>query len=128
MRILAFNCGSSSIKCRLVGDTAPGFELRVEGIGGEQARLVIDGAERPLPGEPDAAAAVDAALAALREHWPRLGELDAVVHRVVHGGERFTAPIRVTDEVLAQLAGLEALAPLHNPPAIRALRGAAALF
>jgi acetate kinase len=111
MRILAFNCGSSSIKCRIVDDAAASrpFELRIEGIG-------------------DASAAVDAALAELRAQWPALGELDAVVHRVVHGGELFTAPVLVTGRVLEQLAGLDALAPLHNPPALRAIRAAMELF
>jgi acetate kinase len=130
VRTLAFNCGSSSIKCRIVDDrpAAHRFELRVEGISGEHARLVVDGAERPLDGRPDASAAVDAALAELRARWPALGELDAVVHRVVHGGDLFTEPVLVTDANLERLAALEKLAPLHNPPALRAIRGARELF
>ncbi len=51
-----------------------------------------------------------------------------VGHRVVHGGTRFTAPTLVTDDVLAGIAELEALAPLHNPANLEALRAALALM
>jgi acetate kinase len=130
MRILTFNCGSSSIKCRVVetDGEAHAFELRVENIGSDHARLFVGTVERAIPGKPDAAAAVDAVLAEMRACWPTLGELDAVVHRVVHGGDRFTAPVVIAGEVLKQLDALESLAPLHNPPAIRAIRGAIELF
>jgi acetate kinase len=130
VRILTLNCGSSSIKCRVIDDlaTAAGFELRLEDIGGNHTRIIADGVERPVAGVANAASAVDAVLAELRAQWPRLGELDAVVHRVVHGGERFTDPVIVSEAVLADLSALESLAPLHNPPAIRAIRGAVELF
>ncbi len=45
-----------------------------------------------------------------------------VAHRLVHGGDRFTAPTRLTDDVLAQLEQLVPLAPLHNGPALAAIR------
>jgi acetate kinase len=48
--------------------------------------------------------------------------LVAAGHRVTHGGSRFTAPARVTPEVLSELEGLAPLAPLHNPPQVRAIR------
>jgi acetate kinase len=47
--------------------------------------------------------------------------IDAVAHRVVHGGERFRSPVLVDDAVLAGIAELRALAPLHNTPALREL-------
>jgi acetate kinase len=113
VRILAFNCGSSSIKCAVLeGDPlARTFDLKLE-----------------LAAKLDMAASIDAALTELRDHWTRLGKLDAVVHRVVHGGSRFTAPTLIDAQVLDQLGELERLAPLHNPPAIRAIRGARGLF
>jgi len=50
--------------------------------------------------------------------------LDAVAHRVVHGGSRFREPVLVDDDVLAAIAELRALAPLHNAPALRELDAA----
>ncbi len=50
--------------------------------------------------------------------------LDAVAHRVVHGGERFRAPALVDAAVLAEIAALRSLAPLHNTPALRGLEAA----
>jgi acetate kinase len=54
--------------------------------------------------------------------------VDAVAHRVVHGGERFRAPVLVDDAVLAEIAALRALAPLHNTPALRELETARRRF
>ena len=69
----------------------------------------------------DAAASDDweAVLSAFLEQAPRP---DAAGHRVVHGGEEFTEPVVVDDEVERRLAELEELAPLHNPPALRMIR------
>jgi acetate kinase len=53
-------------------------------------------------------------------------DADAVGHRVVHGGSRFVRPVRIDDEVIAAIEQLRALAPLHNEPALRAIREAQA--
>jgi acetate kinase len=53
-------------------------------------------------------------------------DADAVGHRVVHGGSRFVQPVRIEDEVIAAIEELSALAPLHNEPALRAIREAQA--
>ncbi|MGE5689540.1 MAG: acetate/propionate family kinase [Pseudomonadota bacterium] len=50
--------------------------------------------------------------------------VDAVGHRVVHGGERFVEPVVVDDDVLAELEGVTELAPLHNPPSLEGLLAA----
>jgi acetate kinase len=55
----------------------------------------------------------------LKRWWP---ELKAAGHRVVHGGEHFTAPTRISAAVLEQLNAVSDLAPLHNPPALEAIR------
>ncbi len=128
MRILAFNCGSTSVKCALVDDAGRAFELRVENIGGGAAQLVVAGTRRTLPESPDAFAAIDAALAELRARRAGLGTVDAVVHRVVHGGTQFGAPALIDDGMLGRLRALDRLAPLHNPPALHAIDGARALF
>ena len=130
MRILTFNCGSSSIKCATV-DSDSGtrsFELRVENIGQAEPQLIVGEARRPLAAQSGVAAAIDTVLAELRNRSARLGKIDAAVHRVVHGGERFTAPTLIQADVVEQLAALERLAPLHNPPAVQAIRGARELF
>lgn len=104
MRVLALNCGSSSVKSALI-DVAAG--RRVQEIQVENA-------------DPDLAAAVDEVLAAYREQ----GAIDAVAHRVVHGGEKFIEPTRLDDSVLGEIEELNHLAPLHNPPALAAIRRA----
>src|ERR1043165_3622747 len=116
MRILAINCGSSSIKWALIaGERAPhAFDLRIENIGS--------------PEVPDIAAAIDAVFTQLRTRWAEFGELDAVVHRIVHGGSEFTGPTLIDDSTLTALGKLDHLAPLHNPPALQAVRRARELF
>lgn len=109
MRVLALNCGSSSVKSALI-DTAHGRrlqEIHVENIGSD------------LP------AAVDELLAKYRRLDPSLAP-EAVVHRVVHGGEKFRDPTRLNDSVLGEIEQLNHLAPLHNPPALAAIRRAMA--
>jgi acetate kinase len=116
-RVFVLNAGSSSLKYRLIdldSERAPAWGL-AEGIGGS-GRLVHHDergeqiAEPPLP---DHAAAVAAVLAACP-----LDGVAAVAHRVVHGGERFRAPVVVDDRVLAEIRALSVLAPLHNPAGV----------
>jgi acetate kinase len=98
-RVFVVNCGSSSLKYRLV-DVDDGTALAaglVERIGSD-------------PAVPDHSAALAGALASLD-----LDGLVAVAHRVVHGGERFSAPVVLDDAVLGELRELSVLAPLHNP-------------
>ncbi len=130
MRILVFNSGSSSLKFQLfdVGD-CPVSVLRgaVTNIGpgasldwryGERS-----GQERLAA--PDHAAAAHRILALLSGDAitgvPLLTSLAAIGHRIVHGGEQFHTPVRVTAEVRAALDSLGSLAPLHNPPALSVL-------
>lgn len=97
MRVLVVNAGSSSLKLRVVDD---------DGDVGERADL----------GPVD-----DSTAAELEDFVARAGGVDAVGHRVVHGGDRFRAAVLVTPAVRDQLEELAELAPLHNPPAIRAI-------
>jgi acetate kinase len=109
MRVLALNCGSSSVKSALI-DTAQGrrlHEIQVENLGS------------------DLAAAVDKLLATYRRLGPALSP-EAVVHRVVHGGEKFRDTTRLDDSVLREIEQLNHLAPLHNPPALAAIHRARA--
>lgn len=129
MRILVFNSGSSSLKFQLFAiREGPVLRGALTGLGeAATARWTYRGREaRETVSARDHAQAAAWVLALLADR-ARLGEtllegVAATGHRVVHGGEAFAAPARVTDEVLAQLEALEALAPLHNPPALAVIR------
>lgn len=104
MKILVVNCGSSSIKASVV-DITDGSHVasrRVE-------RVTDHGAQ--LPG-------------VLAELVMEAGDIAAVGHRVVHGGEAFVAPTRLDDEVVAAIEALSPLAPLHVPANLAGIRAA----
>lgn len=137
MRILAVNCGSSTLKFRLVearrsgalgGDRALAGGV-VERIGGGQATLAFDAeaGERERRGAdvPDHEEAVRLVLG-----WLRSGGLvapegpDGVGHRVVHGADLFSEPALIGPRVMSAVEGLADLAPLHNGPSVSAIRSA----
>jgi acetate kinase len=97
--ILAVNAGSSSLKLSLIAD---------------DDRIL---AERELDA-PDAQVDPGQLEAALSDG---LDHADGVVHRIVHGGERFTGPVLIDPEVTRELEQLTDLAPLHQPKALRAV-------
>lgn len=120
--VLVLNSGSSSLKYQLV-DPASGKALAggiVERIGEStgRAKHEADGEElvRDLP-VPDHGAALRIVIGLFDEVGPSLGEaaIAAVGHRVVHGGEVFSAPTLIDDDVVAGVRDLIPLAPLHNP-------------
>ena len=101
MIILALNCGSSSVKFKL-------FHW------GKKEILAAGVVERiGIAGGP---ANHQAALRKIISALP--GEINAVGHRVVHGGEKFKSSVVITDDVLAAIKAVQDLAPLHNPPNI----------
>jgi acetate kinase len=128
MNVLAFNCGSSSLKYSLLDmpgerPLARGEAQRVGPKTAEPARIVHEQAgqvQTRFAELPDHAAAFERVLATLEESG--LGAPDAIAHRVVHGGARFSASTRLDDSVEAALEELLELAPIHNPPAIRLVR------
>jgi acetate kinase len=125
VQILVLNSGSSSIKYRLfdMRDRRARAWGQVERIGAAESRLVLalDPAERgeglderrAIPDHAAGFAALAAALTAA-DLLPG-GALDAVGHRVVHGGEAFSAPAIVDERVLETIRANVPLAPLHNP-------------
>jgi acetate kinase len=139
VNVLALNCGSTSVKFELIGLTetpglgvaGPAMESRL--LKGAVAPLGRDGRLRfEAPGRPpladeapgiDHAGAVERALA-----WiGTLGiSVDAVGHRVVHGGDRFLESTRIDGDVLRALSALQDLAPLHNAPSLEGIRAARA--
>jgi acetate kinase len=120
IRVLAVNVGSSSLRLDLweIPGKSPQVVLEAGGIGGSQTTVSVGGRAEGSAALADHAAALDALLARL----PPPLRLDRVGHRVVHGGPRYREPVWVDDRVLEDLDGLAGLVPLHNPPAVRAIR------
>ena len=136
MIVLALNCGSSSVKARVFDvdagapDKEPTRSLasgRVEGLPSEQARLTWgtgESLEHDTVAATGHAAAVRHLLARLAEPALGRGPIEAVGHRVVHGGDRFTRPVLIDAGVLRDIERLEELAPLHNAPSLAGIRAA----
>ncbi len=125
MKILVLNCGSSSVKYKLIDTDGNNVmaEGGVEKIGLHDGFLkykLSDGSKAIKElGLTDHKGAVKAVLDILTD--PELGciksydEIDAVGHRVVHGAEKFSKSVLLTDEVIQQVKDCYDLAPLHNP-------------
>ena len=136
-RILVINCGSSSLKYSFY-DTAD--EARhacggVERIGIDGTRIAHRGPGGEVKRELPKAGFAEAFTAMLAELTAKetgaiagAGEVSAVAHRVVHGGEKFTEGSLITDEVLAQIEALNPLAPLHNPLNVAGIREMRRIF
>jgi acetate kinase len=122
--LLVLNVGSSSLKFRayehpLEGDWRAAVDGRIEGIGDAarfkaQDRVGRTLEARDLPNVRDAAGALRTLLGWLEVVFAG-PKIVAVGHRVVHGGERYAEPVRVTRTVLDALQSLTPLAPLHQP-------------
>ncbi|MGN7154599.1 acetate kinase [Dietzia cercidiphylli] len=140
-RVLVINSGSSSLKLQIL-DTALDSELAwalVERIGEPVGTLTVRRGD--LAGSPGGERSVEAAVpdhtVALSRVLELAGELgahptdlgvEAIGHRVVHGGPDFHDPVEVTPEVEAGIEKLELLAPLHNPANLRGIRVARELL
>ena len=131
MNVLVINCGSSSLKYQLINsDTeavlAKGLCERI-GIDG---RLVYQLAghdkeitEAPMPTHKEGIQMVlDALVNPKTGAVKSLSEIDAVGHRVVHGGENFAQSVVLNEEVLAKVEECNELAPLHNPANLIGIR------
>jgi acetate kinase len=131
MRVLVLNGGSSSLKfgwAEVVDDGGHAAVTiaeagSVEGIGQDEARFVCESGSAPRRPSGRPVADLVGAMQWLSDAWPDRRP-DAVGHRIVHGGARFTEPVRLTAAVEAEIERLCALAPLHNPPALAAIRAA----
>jgi acetate kinase len=106
-RILVVNAGSSSLKLSVL----------------DPADEVLGAANVPAEGGTFDASAVEAELAGLG-----VSDVDAVGHRVVHGGTRYTSAVRVDDAVRQGLADLVELAPLHQPKSLAGLDAVSAVL
>lgn len=122
---LVLNAGSSSLKfCLFQQPRGAAWRVeargQIEGIGTAPRLTVKDGGgtrkvdEKLDPAVRDSRAAIDTLTGWLRSAYPG-GRIAGVGHRVVHGGPRYSRPVVVTREVLAELSALTPLAPLHQP-------------
>ena len=119
MNVLVINCGSSSLKFQLINSDseqvlAKGLCERI-GIDGSLT-YQPEGGDKAMPTHTEAIQfVIDALTDADTGVVKSLGEIGAVGHRVVHGGEKFASSVVITDEVKQAIEDCNDLAPLHNP-------------
>ncbi len=132
MNVLVINCGSSSLKYQLINMDNENVLAKglVERIGIEGSRLKHEVAnkdevviEKPMEDHRDALklvldALVDEKHGAIKD----MKEINAVGHRVVHGGEKFSNSVVIDEEVIKAMEDCIDLAPLHNPPNLIGIR------
>lgn len=132
MNILVINCGSSSLKYQLINSAteavlAKGICERI-GIDGSNITYKPEGGEKekteaPMPTHTQAIKLVLDALTNEKTGVIKsLSEVQAVGHRVVHGGEKFTDSALLTDDAIAAIEACSELAPLHNPANLIGIR------
>ncbi len=146
MNVLVLNCGSSSVKFQLIATDldriAGNSDVRlargaIERIGGE-AIITLHAEGRP-PQRSTAPLRDTRAVVELIIRWAcsenseirdvrSVADVHAVGHRVVHGGERFTHSVLITDEVLHGIEDCIDLAPLHNPANVKGIMAAREVF
>ncbi len=131
MRILVLNCGSSSIKYQFFNMTnhevlakgvvekvgLKGSFLRNERNDGDKVKLTGDIYDHQLGIEYVLGVLTSKKHGSIKD----LKEIDAVGHRVVHGGEKFKSSVSITDEVIKEMERNVDLAPLHNPPNLKGI-------
>jgi acetate kinase len=138
MKVLVLNCGSSSIKYQFI-DTetetalAKGMVERIGMTGAVLSHARYDGDSIKIAGEIlDHKMAIEYVIAILlsKNHGviSDIKEIDAVGHRVVHGGETFSGSVLINDEVIKVLQDNIELAPLHNPPNIKGIQATGRLL
>jgi acetate kinase len=133
MRVLSLDCSHSTLRFSYF-DTADAdneFRGTIEKIGERDARLVISSSREqtrealgPLDHARALATAVDRLIDPERGILRDLGELDAIGHKVVHGGDLYGHAALLDDQVLAQIEAYARLAPRHNPLNLLAIREA----
>ena len=138
MNILVINAGSSSLKYQLLNPEtqqvlAKGLCERI-GIDGKftykpEGKQAVKEADVAMPTHNEAIKAVlDALVDPANGVIGSMKEIDAVGHRVVHGGEKFARSVLITEEVMAAIEECNPLAPLHNPANIIGIKACQALM
>ena len=138
MKILVLNCGSSSIKYKLFDMTTKEVLAQggIEKIGltGSFLKLTLPNGEKKILEKdiPEHTAGIEFILDTLTSAEygaiQSLEEINAVGHRMVHGGERFSESVLLTKEVLDAFAACNDLAPLHNPANLKGVNAVSAIL
>ena len=138
MKVLVLNCGSSSIKYKLfdMDHKAVIAQGGIEKIGLKDSflKLTLPNGEKKILEKdiPEHTAGVEFILQTLTgaEYGvvKSMDEIDAVGHRMVHGGEKFSQSVLLTPEVLAAFEACNDLAPLHNPANLKGVHAIAAIL
>ena len=146
MAILAVNSGSSSLKFSLhpvqQGQVQPGVlsgniqglepggkpEMGWEFQGRSQRKPLLPVADTDYAADKDPFSQALQSLRRLLLAVPELPRIEAVAHRVVHGGQLFRSSVVVTDDILQQLSALDSLAPLHQPHNVEGIRAFRSAF
>ncbi|MEO0266463.1 MAG: acetate kinase [candidate division WOR-3 bacterium] len=138
MKILTLNCGSSSVKYQVYDwnrkrPLCKGIVERVT-VGGSFILHEVPGRD-PVKIEhecPDHGVAIELVINTITDPeigvLKGVGEINAVSHRVVHGGEKFTKSVLIDDEVVKTFKELSSLAPLHNPANVLGIEAARKLM
>ncbi|MDR3070705.1 MAG: acetate kinase [Propionibacteriaceae bacterium] len=131
--VLLLNCGSSSVKYQIIDAqtedvVASGIIQRI-GEAGSTLDHTVGGLEHSYQQDyADHSQALGHLVAVINEVGPALGDVVAVGHRAVHGGELFRETTVVDEAVIQGLRDLSSLAPLHNPPGIQGIEAARAVL
>ena len=138
MIILVLNCGSSSVKYKLFDMSKQEVMAQggVEKLGlpGSFLKFTLPSGEKVVLEKelPEHNVAIQFILSTLTDNkygcLKSLNEIDAVGHRVVHGGEKFSSSVRITNEVIGKVVECIDLAPLHNPPNWKGIRAMDAII
>ena len=130
--ILVINCGSSSLKFSVINPET--FDESINGLAerleSSEASISwkVEGQKQSRPlGKPGHDEAIKALVDLLHEQQ-LMEYIEAIGHRVVHGGEKFTASTLITDEVLKGIEDCSHLAPLHNPAHLKGIQAAMRFF
>ncbi len=121
--VLVINAGSSSLKCQIISLPKKKVLMKgiVEGIGANST-LKIDGATLKKKITTHAQA-----LKFVLSHIDAT-HIDMIAHRVVHGGEMFSKPVKITPSIISKIQKLSTLAPLHNPSNVLGIKACKKLF
>ncbi|MGL4875768.1 MAG: acetate kinase [Clostridium sp.] len=138
MKTLVINCGSSSLKYKLIdmtneSDLVSGLVERIGIEGSKLSQKNAQGEKYAVEKEmTDHQAAIEVVLETLTDEKvgviKSMDEITAVGHRVVHGGEKYSNSVVVTEEVIEYLNECSVLAPLHNPANITGIRACQTLM
>ncbi len=138
MKILVLNCGSSSLKFQLINSQAEEVVAKglVEKIGSSNAIITYKNKEnrelREVLEIKNHETGLQHVMKTLTDKkWgviSSVSEIEAVGHRVVHGGEKFSGSVLITDEVIDKIKECSIFAPLHNPPNLMGIEACSSLM